>query len=306
MKKTLPALVLSLAAATTLLTGCASTSTASSSTAGTDTTTVVASTNVWGSIASAIGGNAISVTSLITSSAQDPHEFEATARDQLSVSDADIVIENGGGYDDFMNTLVSASQNDNRTVLNAVDISGLQASASASTGEFNEHVWYNFGVVTKVATAIADQLSSRQPADASTFRANLATFTSQLDAQAARLTTIKAAHAGTGVAITEPVPLYMLNAAGLTNKTPAAFSEAIEAGTDVSPLVLNEVTALFTGKKVALLAYNDQTVTSQTQTVLDAATKAGIPVVGFAETLPDGTDYIGWMTTNIDNLEKAL
>lgn len=296
-----------------LLAGCSSTATSSSSaaTSSTDNSVVqvVASTNVWGSIAQAVGGDAVSVTSLITSSAQDPHEFQATARDQLAVSGAQLVISNGGGYDDFITTMLNASSNPSRAVINAVDVSGLDsasASPSATEAPFNEHVWYNFDAVTTVAKTIAADLETLAPAKKSDIDANLSAFTAKVDAQQARLTALAPSHAGTGVAITEPVPLYMLTAAGLVNKTPEAFSEAIEAGSDVSPLVLQQVKDLFTSKQVKFLAYNDQTVTSQTQAVLDAATAANIPVVGFSETLPDGTDYIGWMTTNVDNVQKAL
>jgi zinc/manganese transport system substrate-binding protein len=97
-----------------------------------------------------------------------------------------------------------------------------------------------------------------------------------------------------------------LEAAGLVNKTPEKFSEAIEQESDVSPVVLNETLALFSEHQVKLLAYNEQTTGTATERVLDAAKKAGVPVVPVTETLPAGKHYIDWMQGNIDAIGKAL
>ena len=112
--------------------------------------------------------------------------------------------------------------------------------------------------------------------------------------------------AAPGSAITEPVPLYLLTAAGLVNKTPPAFSEAIEEDTDVPPAVLQETLTLFRDKQVALLAYNGQTTGAQTEAVLQDAKSNGIPVVGVTETLPAGKDYVSWMNDNLTALAAAL
>lgn len=291
------------------LSGCAATGAGTDSTSGESTgqLTVVASTNVWGSIAQAIGGDAVSVTSLIDSSAQDPHEFEATARDQLAVNDAQLILENGGGYDDFVDTMLDAAEeNSARVVLNAVDNSGLDTGDSGE-GEFNEHVWYSFPTVDAVAQQLANELASLDPDNADTFQSNYEEFSGELDQLTSRLDGIAADHGGAHVLITEPVPLYLLEAAGLVNETPDEFSEAVEEGTDVPALVLEEVKGLLDSGNIVLLAYNEQTVTNQTEAVLDQATADGVPVVSFAETLPDGvTDYIDWMTTTIDTVEEAL
>ena len=283
---------------------------------------IVASTNVYGSIAEAIGGSDVEVTSLISSSAQDPHEYEATARDQLTLSKATVVIENGGGYDPFVDDMLSSAGNTGAVVLNASDISGLEpVSEHTPTAEstpgtdgqdegdvegFNEHVFYSFPAMDALARELAKALGDADPADAATYQANYQAFSGQLDTLTQGVEKIKAAHAGEGVAITEPVPLYMLEAAGLINRTPPEFSEAIEEGTDVPPLVLQSTLKLMSDKSVAMLAYNEQTSGGETEQVSDAAKAAGIPVVGFTETLPDGDDYIGWMTANVAAVSSAL
>jgi len=289
---------LALAAATVAaLTGCSAGSAADDG-----KVRVVASTNVYGDIASTIAGNAVEVTALMSDPAQDPHSFEASAQSQLAVSKADILIENGGGYDDFMNTLRSGSKNTKATVLNVVDLSG----KSTAGGEFNEHVWYDVPTIQKFTTALTDALSKADPAQKATFAKNAAAFSDKLAALQNREAELKAKYAGVGVAITEPVPLYLLEAGGLVNKTPEKFSAAIEAGTDVSPLVLQQTLALFSGHKVRLLAYNEQTSGPETDRVRAAATAAGIPVVPVTETLPKGKDYVSWMNANLDAVGAAL
>jgi zinc/manganese transport system substrate-binding protein len=263
---------------------------------------VVASTNVYGDIASTIAGNAVEVTALMSDPAQDPHSFEASAQSQLAVSKADILIENGGGYDDFMDTLRTGSKNTKATVLNVVDLSGKKATG----GELNEHVWYDFPTVQKLTTALTDALSKADPAQKATFAKNAEAFSGKLAALQNREAELKAKYAGEGIAVTEPVPLYMLESSGLVNKTPEKFSAAIEAGTDVSPLVLQQTLALFSGHQVKLLAYNEQTSGPETERVMAAAKAAGIPVVPVTETLPKGKDYVGWMNANLDAVGAAL
>lgn len=271
------------------------------------TVNVVASTDVYGSIvkqvAGDVAGTRVQITSIITDPDADPHSYEASTQNQLALSKADVVIENGGGYDEFIDTMLDAAHNSSATVLNVVDISGKSAPAG---GELNEHVWYDLPTVGRLADRIAAALAADDAADAETFRANAAAFTRQLTRLEAREASIRAAHAGEGVAITEPVPLYLLEACGLDNKTPEAFSEAVEEGTDVPPTVLRQTLELFTGGQVALLAYNEQTSGPQTERVLNTARDHHIPVVPVTETLPEGTDYLSWMRGNLTAIQSAL
>jgi zinc/manganese transport system substrate-binding protein len=285
------------------LAGCASTPSQTTSTSGSSTISVVASTNVYGDIAKSIGGSAVKVTSIMSDPAQDPHSFEASAQNQLELANAKVVIENGGGYDPFVGTMLASAKNTSATVLDAVKLSGLKPDAS---GDLNEHVWYNFPVMKTVADKLVATLSSIDPTNASTFQANATAFEAKLTTLEAQEASLKAKFAGQGVSITEPVPVYMLDAIGLVDKTPFAFSKAIENGTDVSPTVLQQTLALYSSHSVKLLAYNEQTSGPQTDAVLTAAKTAGIPVVPVTETLPSGKDYISWMTSNLNAIAHAL
>lgn len=263
---------------------------------------VVASTNVWGQVAKEVGGDHVTVTSFISDPSQDPHSYEASTQNQLAVKNSGLVIENGGGYDDFMDTMLKASGS-NPPLVNAVQVSGKTADAG---GELNEHVWYDLPTVAKVADQIASQLGTVDPTAKAEFTKNANTFAQSLQPLTAAVGQIKTAKAGTGVAITEAVPGYLLEAAGLVNKTPAEFSKAVEEGSDVSPAVLNDTVKLFTGNQVAALVYNEQTTGAPTEAVKAAATKAGIPVVPVTETLPDNASYTQWMSSQITALAKAL
>jgi zinc/manganese transport system substrate-binding protein len=264
---------------------------------------VVASTNVYGSIARAVGGERVTVKSIIDGPDADPHEYEPSPSDAAAVGDAAIMIVNGGGYDDFAAKLVAASSATPRTI-DVVELSGLRPSGGQ---EFNEHVWYSLPTVEKLADRLAGDLAAVDPAGAAAYTANAAALKGRVDGLTATVDAIKAAHTGEKVAITEPVPLYLVQDAGLQNVTPPEFTEAVEEGTDPSAAVLNDTLALFSGKVVRALLANTQTESGSTRQVEQAAASAGIPLVAVTETLPAGIDdYVAWQGGQIDQLSAAL
>ncbi|MFJ3921496.1 metal ABC transporter solute-binding protein, Zn/Mn family [Streptomyces sp. NPDC090022] len=264
---------------------------------------VVASTNVYGDVVRQIGGGHVAVVSIINDPAQDPHSYEAGPRNRLELSRAEVVVENGGGYDEFVDRMLRSSDNSSAEVINAVQVSG---KAPAGAGEFNEHVWYDLPTMGRLADRIAQALGKVSPADGDVFRKNAQIFKDGLARLEARADRIEARHAGTPVAVTEPVPLYLTEACGLVNKTPAAFSEAVEEGDEVAPRVLRQTLELFPRHQVEVLVYNAQTSGPQTEKVREAAEDSGIPVVPVTETLPEGKHYTGWMSDNITALGQAL
>ena len=305
-----------------LLTACSPTAGSSRGTAGDGVVDVVASTSVYGDIVSSIGGDKVRVSSIINRTSQDPHSYEATTQDKLAVSKAELVVENGGGYDAFIDTLAADTGLDRSSVINAVDVSGLatESPAAASTAAaspdssghahehagLNEHVWYSLPAMSRLADAVADKLGTLEPGSAETFRSNAAAFKASLGGLEAKLAAIKASAGHAPVAVTEPVPLYLLEDAGLDNETPAEYTAAIEEDADVPPAVLKAAVDLVASRGVRLLAYNTQTEGPQTVALKQAAETAGVPVVNFSETLPDGQSYLQWMTGNVESVGKAL
>ena len=304
------------------LTACAPTAGSSRRTAGDGVIDVVASTSVYGDIVSSIGGDKVRVSSIINRTSQDPHSYEVSTQDKLAVSKAELVVENGGGYDAFIDTLATDTGLDHANVINAVDVSGLATESpaaatldsSAHTHEhtgLNEHVWYSLPAMSRLADAVADKLGSLEPASAATFRTNAAALKASLGGLEAKLAAIKssAGKSTSGhvpVAVTEPVPLYLLEDAGLENETPAEYTAAIEEDADVTPTVLKATVDLVSSRGVRLLAYNTQTEGPQTAVLKKAAETAGVPVVDFSETLPGGQSYVQWMSANVESISKAL
>lgn len=260
---------------------------------------VVASTNVWGSVARAVGGGDVSVDSLIDDPSADPHAHPDKPQDATALADADLVVYNGGGYDDFFTRLIDGTGTGAKQV-DAFALSGHGKDA-------NEHVWYDLPTVKKVADRIAADLAAIDPGHKAAFAANAETFGTELDALAARAGRLGAAHPGAKVVATEPVAHYLLQAAGLTDATPSQFAEAVEEETDPPVSAVVETTGLITGNRVAMLVDNVQTETTITDSLVDSARQAGIPVVGVTETLPRGvTGYVEWMTSQLDAVAGAL
>jgi zinc/manganese transport system substrate-binding protein len=264
---------------------------------------VVASTNVYADIAAAVGGDFVHISSFISSPAQDPHSYEASGRNILTVSSADVVIENGGGYDDFMDQLLDSAGGD-PIVVNVVDVSGLDQNPPS--GAFNEHVWYSLPVVQKAADAMASAFAKADPDHKREYMDNADSFDASVQKLVDREASAENDLAGMSVAITEPVPGYMLDALGLVNATPPEFSEAVEEGNDVAVSVLKQTLDLFADHKVRALVYNEQTTGPVTEQVLQAARDAGVPVVPVTETLPEGESYVSWMTSNLDRIAAAV
>lgn len=261
---------------------------------------VVAATNVYGNIAQEVGGSHVSVHSIISKAGADPHGYEASAQDKLAVSKADLGIENGGGYDDFFSQLAK-DQLDPASTVNVSELSGLDTG-----GEFNEHLWYSLPTMNKLVDELASRFSTLQPEQAADFTSQAASFKDQLASLEARLGGLQEKLQDTPAAVTEPVPLYLLEAAGLSNQTPEEFTEAVEDGSDVPASVLSETLELMRSGGLSMLAYNEQTGSAQTEEVKAAAVAAGVPVADFAETLPADNSYVQWMDANVTALEQAL
>ncbi|MEU4247813.1 zinc ABC transporter substrate-binding protein [Amycolatopsis sp. NPDC026612] len=258
---------------------------------------VVASTDVWGSVVSAVGGDQVAVKSIIHDPSADPHSYETTADDALAAKGAQLLLSNGGGYDEFFGKLTGQ----------AGDAKKLVAYDIAATGDENEHVWYDLPGVGKVADQLAARLGELRPAAKQQFDANATAFKAKVDALEKRLGELGATRPGTKVVVTEPVAHYLLASAKITDATPKAFSDAVENDTDVPADAVGAYRQLIATKQVKALINNAQTVTPLTQDVVAQAKAAGIGVVDVTETLPAGvTDYIGWMTGEVDELAGAL
>jgi zinc/manganese transport system substrate-binding protein len=258
---------------------------------------VVASTDVWGSVARAVAGGHFTVKSILTGADTDPHSYQASASDAAAIIDAALVVYNGGGYDPWVDEVLAGHR-------------AVKAVAAYSFGEHggqaNEHVFYDLNVAKSVASTIADRLAAIDPGNAGDYRANTAEFCRGADALTISEHAIASAYPAAGVVATEPVVYYLLAASGLVDRTPEAFTAANENETDPAPADMASVLDLIKHRQVLALLVNPQTATAAINGLEDAARRAGVPVTEVTETLPDGTDYLTWQRNTINQLLAAL
>ncbi|MEH3155589.1 MAG: zinc ABC transporter substrate-binding protein [Gordonia paraffinivorans] len=266
---------------------------------------VIASTDVWGAVASAVAGDRAGVRSIYSSPDGDPHEFEATARDSATISGADVIVENGADYDAYMD---KAQKNPDTPVISAFDVyKKVNPDAPTGEGQVNEHFFYDFAVVKAVATDLANAMAEKDPPNRNAYQANAQEFGRQIDGLQAKVAQIKSTRTGTKVAQTEPLAAYLLADAGLVDATPSAFTDAVEAGNDPPAAAIATTEDLIGKREVAALLYNVQAVDETTKRLLAVAGTNGLPVVKISETLPQGvSSYVAWQTTNVDAIAAAV
>jgi zinc/manganese transport system substrate-binding protein len=282
-----------------LASACSSSSAATPS--GSGTIVAVGAENEYANVIGQVGGKYVQVSAIMSNPNTDPHTFEASASVARLVSGAQLVVQNGVGYDRFMNTLENAAPSSSRKVIVVQNLLGLPTATP------NPHLWYEPSTMPAVANAIAADLAALQPDHASYFKANAAAFVNSLTAWDNAIAAFKAKYPGTAVATTEPVADYMLQAAGVDNLTPFAFQADIMNGTDPSAQDVAVERSLFTQHKVKAFLYNQQVTDTLTESFVTLAHANGIPVVGVYETMPvPGYDYQSWMLTEVQDLQKAV
>jgi zinc/manganese transport system substrate-binding protein len=257
--------------------------------------------NEYADVISQVGGKYVQSSAIMSNPNTDPHTFEASIAVAREVGSAQLVVQNGVGYDGFMNTIESAAAASGRTVIDVQQLLKLPDDTP------NPHLWYDPATMPKVASAVASALAAIQPAHAAYFKANAAAFTASLKQLDAAIASFKSAYPGVQVAVTEPVADYLLTALGADNLTPWTFQADIMNGVDPSPQNVAVQRSLFTGHKVKVFLYNQQVTDALTESFITLAEQNHIPVVGVYETMPTpGYDYQTWMLTEVQDLRKAV
>ncbi len=260
----------------------------------------VGAENEYADVISQIGGQYVSVAGIMSDPSVDPHSYEADTRDAALVAGASLIVENGLGYDDFMDKLAAASPSSSRAVIVAAQVLGDPATT------MNPHLWFDPKTMPKVAAAIAQSLETQLPDQAQYFAGRLAVFDNSLSEWNKDLADVQQGYAGASVGVTEPVADYMLQAAGMNIKTPWGFQAAVMNGTDPSPQDVQTQENLLRQRQAKAFIYNQQAVDDVTTTLLKLAKDNHIPVVGVYETMPPGLTYQTWMEQETNNLLKAL
>jgi zinc/manganese transport system substrate-binding protein len=260
----------------------------------------VGAENEYANVIEQIGGKYVDVTAVESDPNTDPHSFEASVSVAQQVSRADVVVQNGLGYDSYMEKIESASSSDSRQVIDVQELLGLPDSTP------NPHLWYQPETMPAVARRLVADFSELQPQHKAYFAANLEKFEASLEPWLEGLREFSTKFPGAAVATTEPVADYMLEAAGIENLTPFTMQADIMNDTDPAPQAVALQEGFFTEGKAGAFVYNQQVTDSITEKFLSSAAGDGVPVVGVYETMPTGYTYQRWMEAELKALEEAV
>jgi zinc/manganese transport system substrate-binding protein len=259
---------------------------------------IVAAENFYGDLARQIGGGNVTVTSILSNPDVDPHLFETSPSTARTIADAEVVIYNGADYDPWMDKLLSASANPERTAIVAADLIGRKPGD-------NPHLWYDPATLPALAKTLTDELSKRDPGNSAQYAANLKKFLSSLDAIGKEIDGVKKLYGGTHVTATEPVFGYMAEALGLKMLN-YDFQLALMNDTEPSPTQVADFEKSLTDGSAKILFYNSQVTDEATTRLLNIAKEHKVAVVGVTETEPEGKTIQTWFGGQIDEVQKAL
>ena len=261
----------------------------------------VGAENEYANVIAQVGGRYVSVTSIMSNPNTDPHTFEVSTSVAREVASAQLIVQNGVGYDTFMQQLESASPSSSRKVISAQALLGLPTSTK------NPHLWYKPATMTLVARSVEHDLAQVDPGHATYFKQRLATFDKSLLSLGHVVAAFRAKFKGDKVSTTEPVADYLLTALGLDNVTPFSFQADIMNGVDPSPEDIAFQEKLFTSDVVKVFCYNAQVNSPVTISLRNLAKSSHVPIVAVYETMPvPGYDYQKWMLAEIHSLTSAL
>jgi len=260
----------------------------------------VGAENQYANVISQIGGRYVQATAVERNPNTDPHTFEASPSVARAVGTAQLVVQNGIGYDAFMNKIEAATPDPARKVITVQQLLGLPDSTP------NPHLWYSPAAMPAVARAVAADLAALQPVHAAYFKARQRAFDASLRPWYRALAQLRTEFPRTPVATTEPVGDDLLAAGGLKNRTPFSFQADVMNGVDPAPQDVALQNSLLARHQVKVFVYNQQVTDSLTQSFLTAAGRNGIPVVGVYETMPAGYDYQSWMLAETRALQRAI
>jgi zinc/manganese transport system substrate-binding protein len=273
---------------------------ASDSAHSTTVISAIGAENEYANVLSQIGGKYVHVTAILDNPNTDPHTFEASPQVAQEISSAQLIVQNGVGYDSWMTKIESASSSPQRKVIVVQHVLGLPDSTP------NPHLWYDPKTMPAAAKAMAADLSVLQPAHAAYFGANLTKFDNSLRPWLTAIAQFKAKYAGTAAATTEPVADYLLTAMGINNRTPFTFQADIMNGVDPAPQDIALENGFFSKHQVKVFCYNQQVVDALTTSIRQNALNDGVPVVGVYETMPTGYTYQSWMLAEVHAIEQAV
>jgi zinc/manganese transport system substrate-binding protein len=260
---------------------------------------VLAVENFYASIVNQIGGQCVSTATILSDPDADPHAFQPTAQDVRWYQGAQLVVENGLGYDDFSDKILT-TLSQQPALIRTGDIVGLQVGA-------NPHVWYSAGYIDQIRGAILAKLKELNPQASAYYDAQAAALDQEFAVYKNLINQIASQYSGTPVGSTESIFVDMAYSTGLTLISPPEFMQAISEGNDPSARDIAGFQNQIQGHRIKVLVYNTQTVTSLTEQLKVMAQQNNIPIVGVSETMPlSAQTFQGWHANELELLRQAL
>ena len=258
---------------------------------------VAASVNQWGTVAKALGGDNVNVTSIINSTNVDAHDYEPTTSDIAKLQKAQVIIVNGAGYDAWA---VKAAQTANATIVNAAEIGGV------NDGE-NPHVWFSADVRKAVAQAITEAYEQADAAKKNDFDKMNDQWTAEENNVESKIAEVKQKTDGLAYAATESVASYLAEDMGLADATPSGYARATANESEPTPTDIKQFTDALKAGEIKLLVVNTQEESELTGKITDAAKSVEVPMVELTEQMPEQYDSLtAWMEGLVDAFSQAI
>lgn len=141
---------------------------------------VIATYSILGDWVNQVGAEHIRLTTLVGPGG-DAHTYEPTPRDSAAVADADIVFENGLGFEGWLDRLYSAG---NSRATRVIVTEGIQERVfydSHGNRETDPHVWHDPQLSLQMVQRVAAALIKADPAHADDYRKNADACMSELE-----------------------------------------------------------------------------------------------------------------------------
>ena len=263
---------------------------------------VVATTTILADLVAQVGGPLVSVESLVPKGGE-VHTFDPTPSDVRRLTEADLVVRNGLGLDDWLAALVRDAGAHAPIIALGEDLPG--ATYLSEGDEVNPHLWLDAAYARAYAVRIADALVAGSPADEEAIRATAAAFDARLaalDEEArARLAQVPDARR-TVVAFHDAFP-YFAAAYGLTIDGTIVDSP----GQDPSAATVEQLVATIRDSGIKAIFAEAQFDDRLAQAIADE-TGATVVTDLYTDSLGDAPldSYEAVMRWNVERVAKAL
>ena len=145
-----------------------------------DAIDVVATTSVLADLVQQVGGSHVAASSLVPPGGE-VHTFDPTPADIARVADAELIVTNGLGLDDWVADLARDSGTRAPILVLGEDLKGVTYLAGdGPAGTVNPHLWMDVRNASRYAVRIGDELPRVDPTHAGAYEAATKAYTQRL------------------------------------------------------------------------------------------------------------------------------